>query len=65
MILKKGNKLIEKIEPSDKVQETSEKILIDPNEEKDKDKKIIKRTISNKNRIINQLILLKDNGKEN
>ena len=56
VILKKGNKLIEKIEPSDKGQETSEKILIEPNEEKDKDKKIIKRTISNKNRIINQLI---------
>ena len=52
VILKKGNKLIEKtLEP-----ETSEITIVDPNEEKDKDKKLIKRTISNKNRVINQLI---------
>ena len=61
-ILKKGNNLIQKLvqenpkKPSDTQKVIEETILINGSENKDKDNNIIKRTISNKNRVINQIL---------
>ena len=47
-------------EPSDTQEIIEEKIIIKGDDDKDKNKNIIKRTISNKNRVINQILEKKD-----
>ena len=58
-IIKKGNKLIQKLEekePNKDLELIEEIILINGDDNKDKNKQIIKRTILNKNRVIDQLL---------